>query len=99
MSNGSATLPFVIPSVPGFPTSLLSVATTYVVLPKENHMQLIEVANLDRKSGVAEGPAVRHSALPNPSLQTSPPKQKCHPERTRISYFTALGGDHVCGSP
>jgi hypothetical protein len=23
----------------------------------------------------------------------------CHPERTRISYFTALSGDHSCGSP
>src|ERR1700729_1210836 len=23
----------------------------------------------------------------------------CHPERTRISCFTALTGDHVCGSP
>ena len=30
-------LSFVIPSVPGFPTSPLSPATTYVVLPKENH--------------------------------------------------------------
>jgi hypothetical protein len=31
---------------------------TYVVLPKENHMQLTEPATLDRKSGVAEGSAV-----------------------------------------
>jgi hypothetical protein len=22
----------------------------------------------------------------------------CHPERTRISYFTALTGAHLCGS-
>jgi hypothetical protein len=22
----------------------------------------------------------------------------CHPERTRTSYFTALTGDHLCGS-
>jgi hypothetical protein len=28
------------PSVPGFPTSPLSPATTYVVLCKENHMRL-----------------------------------------------------------
>jgi hypothetical protein len=48
----------VIPRVPGFPTSPLSPATTYVVLPKENHMQLTEAAILDRKSGGAEGPAV-----------------------------------------
>jgi hypothetical protein len=41
-------------SVPGFPTSPLSPATTYVVLPKENHMQLIEAATLDRKSGGAD---------------------------------------------
>jgi hypothetical protein len=36
---------------------------TYVVLPKENHMQLAEATTLDRKSGGAEGPAV---------LRTSP---------------------------
>jgi hypothetical protein len=52
---------FVIPSVPGFPTSPLSPATTYVVLLKENHMQLTEAATLDRKSGGAEGSAVRLS--------------------------------------
>ena len=55
---GAVALSFVIPSVPGFPTSLLSPATTYVVLPKENHMQLTEAATLDRKSGEAEGSAV-----------------------------------------
>jgi hypothetical protein len=43
--------PCVIRSVPGFPTSPLSPATTYVVLPKENHMQLTEAPTLDRKSG------------------------------------------------
>jgi hypothetical protein len=43
--------PLVIPGVPGFRTSLLSPATTYVVLPKENHMQLTEAATLHRKSG------------------------------------------------
>jgi hypothetical protein len=31
---------------------------TYVVLPKENHMQLTEAATLDRKSGEAEGSAI-----------------------------------------
>jgi hypothetical protein len=31
---------------------------TYVVLPKENHMQLIGAATLDRKSGEAEESAV-----------------------------------------
>src|ERR1700722_9181280 len=34
---------------PDFPTSPLSLATTYVVLSKENHMQLIEASTLDRK--------------------------------------------------
>jgi hypothetical protein len=38
--HGSPELPLVIPSVPGFPTSPLSPATTYVVLPKENHAKL-----------------------------------------------------------
>jgi hypothetical protein len=37
--------------------------STYVVIFKENHMQLIEAAILDRKSGEAEGSAV---------LRTSP---------------------------
>jgi hypothetical protein len=46
-------------SVPGFPTSPLSPATTHVVLRKENHTQLTEAATLDRKSGEAEGPAVQ----------------------------------------
>jgi len=49
---------FVIPSVPGFPASLLSPTTTDVVLSKENHTQLSEVTTLDRKSGGAEGSAV-----------------------------------------
>jgi hypothetical protein len=57
--GGTAVFSFVIPSVPGFPTSPLSPETTYVVLPKENHMQLTEAATLDRKSGEAEGSAVR----------------------------------------
>src|SRR5580692_6959339 len=33
-------------------------SATYVVLPKENHMQLTEAATRDRKSGEAEGSAV-----------------------------------------
>jgi hypothetical protein len=54
----SWSLLFVIPSVPGFPTSPLSHATTYVVLLKENDMQFTEAVTLDRKSGGAEGSAV-----------------------------------------
>src|SRR5882757_8826278 len=49
---------FVIPSVPGFPASLLSTTTTDVVLFKENHTLPTEAATLDRKSGGAEGSAV-----------------------------------------
>ena len=58
---------FVIPpapacwTVPRFPISQLLPATAYVVLLKENHMQLIEAAILDRKSGAGEGSAVRPS--------------------------------------
>src|SRR6202030_261862 len=55
---------FVIPSVPGFPAALLSSATPDVVLFKENHTQPTEAATLDRKSGEAEGSAVRHSCAP-----------------------------------
>jgi hypothetical protein len=36
-----------------------------VVLSKENHTQLTEAATVDRKSGEAEGSAVRLSDLPN----------------------------------
>jgi hypothetical protein len=46
---------------PGFPTSPLSPATTYAVLSKENHMQLTEAATPRRKSGEADGSAVRPS--------------------------------------
>src|SRR5277367_536270 len=65
IANGRCTLPFVIPTVPGFPTSPLSPATTYVVLFKENHMQLTEAATLHRKSGGAEGSAVPRTFLGN----------------------------------
>jgi hypothetical protein len=60
---------FVIPSVPGFPAARLSPATPDVVLFKENHTQPTEAENLDRKSGEAEGSAVRHSGAPNLSFK------------------------------
>jgi hypothetical protein len=62
---GTVALSFVIPSVPGFPTSPLSPATTYVVLRKENHMPLTEATTLDRKSGEAEGSAVSRTSPGN----------------------------------
>jgi hypothetical protein len=43
-----------IRSVPEFPTSPLLTGATYVVLPKENHMQLAEATSLNRKSREAE---------------------------------------------
>jgi hypothetical protein len=66
-------------------------SNAYVVLPKENHMQLAEAATLDRKSGEAEGSAV--SLHPEqmfrpwtptifPSL--SDPKQQLQLENQRI---------------
>src|SRR5882724_10405223 len=71
---------FVIPpapacrgSVPGFPASLLSPAYPDVVLFKENHTQPTEAATLDRKSGEAEGSAVRHSCAPPPPGPQPPP--------------------------
>jgi len=67
---GTVALSFVIPSVPGFPASPLSPATTYVVLSKENHMQLTEAATLDRKSGEAEGSAVSRTSAGNAEYYT-----------------------------
>jgi hypothetical protein len=56
---------------------------TYVVLLKENHMQLTEAATLDMKSGEAEGSAVRHSGAPNlPFYDSKLPRQSRHPERS-----------------
>jgi hypothetical protein len=51
-------------------------STTYVVLPKENHMQLTEAATLDWKSGGAEGSAV---------LRTFP--ENVSPERRDLRFF------------
>jgi hypothetical protein len=56
-------------SVPGFPTSPLSPATTHVVLRKENHTQLTEAATLDRKSGGAEGSAVPRTSRGNAEFE------------------------------
>jgi hypothetical protein len=56
--HGSLALPFVIPSVPGFPTSQLSPAPLMWFSLKRTTWALIEAAILDRKSGEAEGSAV-----------------------------------------
>jgi hypothetical protein len=61
-------------------------SATYVVLPKENHMQLTEVATLDRKSGEAEGSAVRHSGAPYLQFYNSKlPRKSRPPDRTDLS--------------
>src|ERR1700692_2140879 len=61
---------------------------TYVVLLKENHMQLFEAATLDRKSGEAEGSAVRHSGAPNlPFYNSKLPPQSRHPERSASRIY------------
>ena len=79
---------FVIPTCPGVPwdrtrisyfTALASDA--YVVLLKENHMQLIEAATLDRKSGAGTVGPWRDlqftSPATNPSWKRRPPHR--HP--------------------
>jgi hypothetical protein len=52
---GTVALSFVIPSVPRISYFTALTSATYVVLPKENHMQLTEAATLDRKSGGSRG--------------------------------------------
>jgi hypothetical protein len=69
MSNETATLRFVIPSEAEFPTSPLSLATTYVVLPKENHIQLTKASTFDRE---AEGSAVPQTTHGNVFQHTHP---------------------------
>ena len=63
--NGIVAVPFVIPSVPGFPASQLSPAPLMWFSLKRNHMQLTEAATPDRKSGAADlsRRAVEGSAL------------------------------------
>jgi hypothetical protein len=88
--HGTTTLPFVIPSVPGFPTSQLSTGPLHVVLPKENHMQLTEVATLDRKSGEAEESAVprtfRRNTESHPQTKLSSRPERSIVERSAVSF-------------
>ena len=80
---------FVIPpapacrgSVPGFPISQLLPATAYVVLLKENHMQLIEASTLGRKSGARGRDLQFTSPVTNPSWKPRPPPlSSCLPGR------------------
>jgi hypothetical protein len=98
---------FVIPSVLGFPASLLSPATTDVVLSKENHTQLTEAATLDRKSGEAEGSAVRHSCAPplpasarHQSATLSSSKERAVAEPKHFSNLISIGlkFSRLCGT-
>jgi hypothetical protein len=56
---------------------------TYVVLPKENHMQLTEVATLDRKSGEAERSAVPRT-FPGDVFRRSVPPRSGASARTPV---------------
>ena len=67
----------VIPSVPGFPTSPRSPRPLMWFSLKRNHMWLTEATALDRKSGEAEGPAVRHSSAPHFSFHNHFPLSSC----------------------
>jgi hypothetical protein len=59
--------PFVIPKRTRISCLTALTAATYVVLSKENHMQSIEAATIDRKSGEAEGSAVLRTTTGNAS--------------------------------
>jgi hypothetical protein len=91
---------FVIPSVPGFPAAPLSSATPDVVLFKENHTQPTEAAIFDRKSGEAEGSAVRHSCAPLLPAQTSTNHHRILVETlTSTSSFRVPGVVRVTADP
>jgi len=62
-------------------------------------MQSTEAATLDRKSGVAEGSAVRLSVFPNSSCQSPTPETEVssRPKRTRISCHAALNKTAMLG--
>ena len=93
---GTVALSFVIPSVPGFPTSPLSPANTYVVLFKENHMQSTEATTLNRKSGEAEGSAVPQTSAGNAEYYT---QNKIVISTGAYPDFLphCTGNDRVCG--
>jgi len=56
-------------------------AATYAALRKESRMKSTEVTVFDRKSGGAEGPAVRPGSHTKVSVPLVSP-QNCHPMRT-----------------
>jgi hypothetical protein len=62
----TAALNFVIPSVPGFPTTRHSPTATCAAFLKESRMKFANAPKVHRKSGAAEGSAV---FLIRPDLQ------------------------------
>ena len=62
---------------------------TCVVLPKENHMQLIEAATLDRKSGEAEGSAVPRTFRGNAGPML---KENCHLDCPGVPWDRSVPG-------
>jgi hypothetical protein len=86
----SAALPFVI-STGAHPDSCLAPLDKTARAPffKERRILFASATNFYRKSGVAE----------RRDLCVDVSSWKCFStERTRISYLTALTGDHACGS-
>jgi hypothetical protein len=59
---------FVIPERTRISYFTALTSATFVVLSKENHMQLTEATTLDRKSGEAEGSAVPRTLPGNVSV-------------------------------
>jgi hypothetical protein len=67
---------------------------TYVVLLKENHMQLLEAAALDRKSGEAEGSAVLRTLLGNVFDRAYPdflPRSTGHDHASATNFYRKSG--------
>ena len=64
--HGSANLHFVIPSEPGFPATLHWTQPRVRFSVGENRMKSANAIKINRKSGEAEGPAVRLDAKQRP---------------------------------
>jgi hypothetical protein len=57
-------------------------AATYAALRKESRKKSTEATVIDRKSGAAEGPAVRPGSRTKVSIPLAPPQNR-HPEPER----------------
>ena len=66
LPHGSTTLPFVIPSEPGFPATLRWTQPRVRFSVGENRMKSVNANKINRKSGEAEGPAVLPISIQSP---------------------------------